>query len=203
MTVFLDVGAHEGQTLQEAIKGRYAFDRIHAFEPMPRQYATLQRRYGGIDRVTLENIALGDRNGRLALYGDNENMGTSIYETKRDVDPTVVTEVDVVRASDWFTAHLAPDDQVIMKLNCEGAEVPILLDLCDSGKIHNLSALLIDFDVRKVLNMEDQEQRVLDRLRDVGFDRYVLSENVMQGPTHQVRIAAWLATIDTADHPGQ
>lgn len=37
MRIFLDVGAHDGQTLAEVLKPEYRFDRVYAFEPMPAQ----------------------------------------------------------------------------------------------------------------------------------------------------------------------
>ena len=33
MKIFLDIGSHIGQTLQEVTKEKYAFDKIVCFEP--------------------------------------------------------------------------------------------------------------------------------------------------------------------------
>lgn len=193
--IFVDVGAHEGQTLEEVVKPRYGFDRIYALEPMPDQFAELVLRFGGHPGVTLLNAGLADQSGRLTLYGDNEAMDATLYATKRDtVDPTFTTECAFLRASD-FVGSLPPG-LVVVKLNCEGGEIPILDDLVSSGAIWGLHEVMIDFDIRKVDGHEAEEQRILGRLASIGFSRYSLSEEVMQGETHQERIAGWLDGVE-------
>ena len=34
MKIFLDVGAHKGQTLKIALEEKYGFDKIYCFEPV-------------------------------------------------------------------------------------------------------------------------------------------------------------------------
>lgn len=193
--VFLDVGAHEGQTLAEVVKPQWAFDRIYAFEPMPRQLKVLEEGYRDCDQVYLRDYGLADKTAVLPVYGKNDGMEASLFAAKRDVDETFVTKCLFVRASQWFESNVAHEDTVICKLNCEGAEVTILNDLIDSGEIHKLDHVMIDFDIRKVTGEEHREPDVLERLWRVGFDRFSLSENVMVGETHQDRIAHWLGTL--------
>lgn len=195
MRVFLDVGAHEGQTLQEVVKRAYGFDRIYAFEPMPVQFARLESRFGGDPRVTLCNFGLADRTAVMSVYGTNDGMEASIFPTKRDLDPSVATVCEFVAASDFFLANLTILDTVVVKLNCEGAEVPILNDLIDSGQVWKVDNVMVDFDVRKITGMEGEEARILERFGKIGFDRFSLCEDVMHGPTHQERIAAWLESL--------
>jgi FkbM family methyltransferase len=190
--IFLDVGAHEGQTLDEVTKPGYRFNRVYAFEPMPAQYGQLVDRFGGDPRVTLCKFGLADRTGTLSLYGDNTAMEASLHPTKRDVDASVVTECRFVRASEFFAENVAAGDIVVVKLNCEGAEIVILGDLIDSGEIWKLANVMIDFDIRKVAGFEHQEHELLDRFAGIGFDRYSLCDDVMVGATHQDRIANWL-----------
>lgn len=191
MIVFVDVGAHEGQTLEEVDNGSYLFDRILALEPMPAQYAKLVA-HGWSDRVTLFPFGLLDTTGTFNVYGNNDIMESSVYAEKRDADATVVTPCLFEQASLFLDHELGPDDVVVMKLNCEGAEVPILHDLVTTGAIHQLKEVMIDFDIRKVTGREGDEQVVLARMAEVGFRRWVLSEQVMIGATHQQRIGHWL-----------
>lgn len=193
--VFLDVGAHEGQTLDEVVFGGYGFDCIYAFEPMPFQFLKLARRPWGGAPVLLRNYGLSNRSGELPLYGNNDGMEASVYPDKRDVDETVVTTCQFVRASEFFADWLTLADTVVVKLNCEGSEVAILNDLAASGEIWKIANVLIDFDIRKVPGLEPEADIVLDRLARIGFDRYVLAEDVMVGATHQARIRRWLAPV--------
>lgn len=183
MTVFLDVGAHDGQTLEAVID--LDFELIYAFEPMPKQYATLVERFKR-PNVALCNFGLSDFTGESLVYGTNDEMEASMYPQKNDVDSRVVTVCDFVRASEFFEEL---PDGLIVKLNCEGAEVAILDDLIDSGQIWKIASVLIDFDIRKVLGEEHLEERTLKRLAEIGFDRYC---DWPPGNTHQDRIRAWL-----------
>ncbi len=192
MRTFIDVGAHDGQTLEEVVKPRWGFDRIIAYEPLPEQFSTLVRRFGDDERVVLHNTALGDGKGVIVVYGSNDQMEASIYPTKNDLDAEVYR---ICAQADASAAVKALDGDLVMKLNCEGAEVPILLNLCASGAIHRLSNVMIDFDIRKVVGHEQDEQQVLDAMAEAKFDRFQLCEDVMVGATHQDRIAAWLDTI--------
>lgn len=186
LLTFLDVGAHDGQTLEEVTTDRYDFERIYAFEPAPAQYARLLERFAAVPNVTLLNCGLSDQTGPLPLYGTNDAMEASLYPAKVDVDEYVARLCHFVKASEFFTQL---PDGLTVKLNCEGAEVAILDDLIDSGQIWKIASVLIDFDVRKIPGMEHREEQTLKRLADIGFDRYC---SWPPGATHQERIRAWL-----------
>lgn len=193
--IFLDVGAHNGQTLQEVVLPGYGFETIYAFEPMPTQYEILVERFARDPRVRIFNYGLADSTGPRPVYGDNSRLEASIYSTKEDVDADVVTECAFYSASEFFRDYIPVGGTVIVKLNCEGAEVPILRDLADSGEIWKATNVMIDFDIRRVVGYETEAAAVIERLDAIGFDRYCLAEDVMGGDpldTHQQRISRWL-----------
>lgn len=188
--IFIDVGTHDGHTMEEVTKPKYKFDTIYGFEPMPEQFENVTRRFQ-FDHLFIFNKGLSDHSGQVPVYGDNANLGASIYAEKRDTDERIVTYCEMLEASE-FVNSLPSDATVIMKLNCEGAEIPILNNLIDTGAIHRLANVMIDFDIRKVSGREQEEQKILDRMATDGFARYSLCDHVMHGPTHQDRIANWL-----------
>lgn len=194
MKVFLDVGGHEGQTLEEVLKPKYDWDWIHCFEPMLEQYMYLVEHFQD-ERLQIHNYGLADFSGKANLYGSNDIMEASLYPDKNDADETIVTECNFVEVSEIFEWYLASNDICVMKLNCEGGEIPILNNLIDTGHIWNVTNVMIDFDIRKVSGMEHEEQKILDRMKAIGFDHYSLCDDVMVGPTHQDRIANWLQTL--------
>lgn len=191
MRIFLDVGSHTGQTLEEVTRPQYGF-KVYGFEPMPVQYQALVAAFDDKPNVILLNYGLSDKSCDKTLYGDNSQMEASVFSNKYDVDYNVQTVCKFVQASGFLRAIQAKD--VTLKLNCEGAEVEILDDLIRSGEIWSVGNLMIDFDIRKVPGGEREAKRVLKELDGIGYDRYHLSENVMHGPTHQARIANWLRT---------
>ena len=199
--VFVDVGTHDGQTLKEVTRSRWAFDLIIGLEPMPAQFANAQHAYGKVDRVQLFNFGLADRPGIVAIYGDNSDLGSSIFEGKtRGESNKQVTMCEMEEASAFFRQVIRDDDVVVVKLNCEGAEVPILNNLIDSGEINKIANVMIDFDIRKVPGEEHQEAAILERFASIGFTNFVLCEDVMHGRSHEMRIAAWLKSTGLTKH---
>ena len=198
--IFLDIGGHLGQTLDEVLSGCYGFDMVHTFEPMSKfadRLSEVYHRHVNEHRLTVHSYGLSNRSAEMALYGDNSDGGASLHAAKGDGnDVSQSSTVQMVRATDFFESHLHADDRVIVKLNCEGAEGDILLDLIESGQIHRVTDVMIDFDLFKVPGRRHEPFEVLQRLSDVGFSDYHLALDVMVGPTHRDRIRNWLAYVE-------
>lgn len=191
--IFVDVGSHAGQTLVEVTRPVYGFRLVHAIEPMPDQFEVLRRVYGDNPLVRLHEYGLAYETGPGKIYGSNESMEASMLPRKRDVDESIVHVVEFVSAASFFRAHV--HEPAVVKLNCEGAEVAILDSLVDGDQLGKIHHMLVDFDIRKVDGAEYEERRILAKLARAGFDRYVLSEEVMRGETHEERIRAWLVEV--------
>lgn len=195
--VFLDVGAHSGQTLDEVLKPGYGFHRIYAFEPMPVQANYISEHYLKDERLRVCHYGLSDQTGSVLIYGSNDRCEASMYARKRDVNPNHVTVCQMVEASEWFRDNLEGDECVLMKFNCEGAEVPILNNLMDSGEIWKVSHMVITFDCRYIAGEERHEQELKDRLATIGYDRWVSSDDAYAPHTqpHTEKIAQWLHSV--------
>lgn len=185
--VFVDIGAHEGQTLEEVVKPRWGFDAIYAVEPMPGEFKKLDPFTHDV-RVRVVNAALSDCGGWLKMYGDNRELEASMFPEKDDVDETVTTQVLALRATDYF--ETVPEGDTFVKINAEGAEVPILRDLLASGEIKRIDHLLVDFDVRKIPGWGDVAFEIIAELRNAGVS---FRDGFPYGINHQARIASWLA----------
>ena len=195
--IFLDVGAHDGQTAREVLRDCDLFTDIWCFEPMPAQRARL----GALaedPRLKIFDFGLSNRTGEAIIYGDNTDMGASPYVSKKKRGNDRATPCELVRASDFFAEHIAPDDSIVMKLNCEGAECDIINDLLDSGEVAKVANVMIDFDVRKIPEKAHEEANLKERMRREGFDRYSLAPQVMVGKTHGRRIENWLHGLTLA-----
>ena len=194
--IFLDIGSHNGQTLEEVTDPKYGFADIIAFEPMPVQFAQLEERFGGNRTVTLCNYGLSDQTAMLSVYGSNAICEASVYPTKADVDQSQVTECRFVEASTFFRAELPVEGEtVIVKMNCEGSEVPILNNLIDSGEIWKITAMTFDLDIRRVAGHEHEADALLERLAGIGFDRFQVSGEAFIEGTHREKIADWLGKV--------
>jgi FkbM family methyltransferase len=124
MRVFLDVGGHLGQTLAEVVNPRYALDKIYCFEPAPMCWPALEK--FADPRISVCRFGLWKQTATTKLFGAGE-MGASMFADADWIDRTApTTTIELVRASEWFAAHIHPEDVVFMKLNCEGAECDVV-----------------------------------------------------------------------------
>jgi FkbM family methyltransferase len=144
--VFLDVGANDGGTLQAVRDPKYGFDRIYCFEPASSCWPALEAIRD--DRVQICRFGLWNTTCEQALYASG-SVGASLFEEKFRDEPS--TEVcSFVCASDWFRKNLEPNDEIFLKLNCEGAECDIAEGLLESTELAGVRSVMIDPDVRKI-----------------------------------------------------
>lgn len=208
--IFLDVGGHFGQTLNEVLSGKYDFDKVYCFEPMPAIAKFLyERRYTSNmsyedmknSKYQLEvlNYGLLDKTEQRNVYGSEMFIGASIYKQKEDINSGDETPCAFVEASEFFREHINLNDTVIMKLNCEGSEVKILTNLVESGEIKKIANVMVDFDVKKIPGLEHQAGETVQLMRDNNFHNFVLCDDVMIGATHEDRIGHWLSTLSFFD----
>jgi FkbM family methyltransferase len=188
MKVFLDVGAHEGSSLNAVRDPKYGFDRIYCFEPAHGCWAALEAVTDS--RVTVCHFGLWNATREHPLY-DPGSRGASIFSDKFKEQPADEM-AQFVRATDWFRENLGADDEIYMKLNCEGAECDIAEDLLDSGELARVRSLMIDPDVRKIPSQAHREQELGERLRSAGLTNYFMERDVMVGDTHRERVQNWL-----------
>ena len=193
--IFIDVGTHDGQTLEEVTKEKYGFDFILGFEPMIEQYKNVSEKFSENKKVKIFNIALSNKTAESFIYGDNKNMGSSLLPNKKDIDNSVKQICKTFRVSHFFNTCILESDTVFMKLNCEGSEIDILNDLIDTKEIFKIHNVMIDFDIRKCEGMEGMEGMVIEKKKKIQFKGYSLCDDVMIGNTHQERIANWLNIV--------
>jgi hypothetical protein len=186
--VFLDVGAHEGESLNAVRDPKYAFDLIYCFEPASSCWPALEALRD--PRVTVCRFGLWDRTCEQQLY-DAGSIGASLFADKFRSTPRD-EPARFERATDWFRGNLADGDEIYLKLNCEGAEAAIVEDLLESGELARVQSAMIDPDVRKIPSQAHREGELRARLRASGLANYVMEEDVMVGATHRDRIQNWL-----------
>ncbi|WP_327371950.1 FkbM family methyltransferase [Streptomyces sp. NBC_01217] len=164
MRVFLDVGGHYGETLDVALDPRWGFEKIYSFEPAQ----SCRRILRGFrdSRAHIVSAGLSNSTGQATLFGTGL-LGASVYADKRELgDGHVRAEtIALVRATDWLLTNTSADDEIYLKLNCEGSECDVLEDLLDSGVINRLQSIYVDFDVRKIPSQAHRHAIVEDRLR--------------------------------------
>jgi FkbM family methyltransferase len=189
MRVFLDIGAHTGETLHEVQKPVYGFDRIFTFEPSKQCLPVLNAIAARDGRVQVCPFGLSNRDDVVSLY-DPGTLAGSVF-TNEDA-PASAEEIRLVKASRWFDENLSKLDFIVVKTNCEGSEVDILDDLLRSGWMSSVYTFLVTFDIRAYPKLRHKEVEIRRRLKQAATENYCFSDDVMIGTTHDKRIAHWL-----------
>lgn len=204
MKIFLDVGAHQGQSLEAALE--YDFDKIYCFEPVIDNYQSL---LNGIiysdrgngrqatsfkdDRVVICPFGLWSVNEQLNIHSPH-TMAASVFSDHQDNEGGSIL-CNFVNASEWFSQNIAIHDQVIMKLNCEGAECTIIENLMRTHELRKVMNFMIDFDAYKIQSQKHVPRILLQQLLVQHYYNFVLCDNVMIGHTHFDRICNWLNVV--------
>lgn len=195
--IFLDIGAHAGETLVEVRKSRYSFDRIVCFEPSPRCFPNLEKLAGEDSRIEICRFGLSDGQHSPVLYGSGEDSATTLQPESSGCSSagSTTAHYDIVLledASDWVQKHLDADDLIVVKLNCEGGEVAILRSWIRSGLIAMFYSVMITFDIRNFPALRHQESELRSQLRRLELSNCCFADDVMRGPSHGERLAHWL-----------
>ena len=154
--IAVDCGAHVGNlTAHMAATGA----TVYAFEPNPNAFAHLRERFAGNERVRCREAAVTDRDGVARLYLHREAasdpvvwaVGSSLFPTKGNVDERRFVEVDTIDL-DRFLWDVGP--VTVLKLDVEGAEVPILEKLIESGRLRGISHVLVEMHDQKIPGLD-------------------------------------------------
>jgi len=183
MNIFIDVGGHHGETLDELFNLPHRFDVVHCLEPQARSFSVLANKYAAqvaAGKLMLHNFGLADFDGESVLYGgENCSYGASLFSDKIDIDGGQTEKCGFVKASAFVRSVARGDGVAVMKLNCEGGEALILRDLMKDGAIHMLNSIYVDFDIRKIPSQSGEEEKIIAEMQALRYKNY-MTRNELQ-----------------------
>lgn len=167
MRIFIDIGAHFGESTFKALNPKLKFDKIYTYEPS----STAIQRLNLIKdkRVINRRLALGKHNSTVDLFGTG-GLGATIFIDKIGLNARARETITVKSASEELRTILESDSEIFLKINCEGAELDILEDLMESGLISNCTHLYIDWDARKIPSLEADYIRIRSKVENLNLD---------------------------------
>lgn len=166
----LDVGANRGQSIR-SLRAVLKSPVIHSFEPNPFLGRQLDVRFRNDPDVTIHQIALSDRDGRLDLY--LPRYGHTVYDTRASLGPE---EAERFLAPDHFvpfSAARAGIEQVsvavrtidglglhpdLVKVDVEGADDQVVAGGTETLTLH-----------RPIVLVEHPRRRTTDLLESLGY----------------------------------
>ena len=147
--VIFDVGANKGQFLG-LVKSETntALTEIHCFEPAMAAYAALQKSFAGNRGVHLNNLGLGEVQGRTKLYYDKPGSGLASL-TKRRLDHFGISHSSEENVSidtiDDYCATKKIKEITLLKIDVEGHELDVLRGARRMFSNNAIAAVVFEF----------------------------------------------------------
>jgi FkbM family methyltransferase len=145
--IFIEIGAHYGQSYEVAKHPKYPFNEFWLFEP---SITALERLYDISDkRLKIFPIGLAAKNYDTLLYKPGSKGGSIFLEKFANYSAPSSQRINIRKASE-ILAPILTENRVFIKINCEGSEVDILNDLLDFSLLNEMHSILVDFDICRI-----------------------------------------------------
>ncbi|WP_411574217.1 FkbM family methyltransferase [Streptomyces fradiae] len=151
--IFVDCGANLGTVLRGFMRELPDHD-FYAFEPnaslLPSIHANVdQARHAGLAEVSSSAVWTAD--GTVDLFLGHHESSTvmpgkqvpPVYD--QQIDYSMPIPVPAVDFSAWLRRTVTPADHVVVKMDIEGAEYPVLAKLLAEGTVDLISVLYIEW----------------------------------------------------------
>lgn len=173
MKIFVDCGGHNTCSIRKFIATTpdwYEYV-IHSFEPNPNffeHYQALPFVHHHKKAVWVEDTELPFYLSTVTDYGSGSTLLRDKRTGKLDVEHPVMTPcVDLSR---WIRENLDSVDHLVLKMDIEGAEYPILRKMIQDGTISLVRELYVEFHYKHRVGVSRQEHfDLVCQLQDIGI----------------------------------
>jgi FkbM family methyltransferase len=144
--IFIDGGAHTGESIdlfRSKIDTSNEFT-IYSFECHPSLYEILKQ-YDDDKTITSPKAIWIDNEIHPFYIGETYCSSLNITKTSGRLDKQNPIPVQCIRLSEFITSNFNIEDFIILKLDIEGAEYDVFLDLINTGAINYINVLYGEF----------------------------------------------------------
>lgn len=177
MKHFIDLGAYTGDTVREFQNWVQLIDKpenwtVHSFEPNPNLHDQMIRVSRDYNNVIFDNSAAWIADGFIEFAADQSDtpMGSTVMQGKHaiwDISPRM--RVKCFDFSQWLKKTFNENDHVIVKMDIEGAEFPVLEKMIKDHSITIPKLLLVEFHANKVRDYTtDNKNELIERVHKAG-----------------------------------
>lgn len=171
--IFIDLGSFRGDIIRKFMSSPlYSPDfEIHAFESNP--LFTEQDFVFYPSGIIIHREAVGIVDGNIPMYVNKNHLrniqGTSICRDKitGDLDSQNPIDVKCIDFARWLRESFAPEDNIIVKCNIEGAEYPLFDHFIKTGTIRYIKRLFLRVHWHKIGMQKADHDNFMFRLNMV------------------------------------
>ena len=163
---FIDAGANNSCSarLFRAKYDKYMEYYIYSFEVDPR----FVNCFKGIPNLTFINKAVWVEDGEALFYLDYDPSmaGGSLIKEKKSgkLDKQHPIIVETIDFSKWVLSTFSSADEIILKMDIEGAEYPVLEKMINSGSFDYIKELWIEWHWKKVCLQEEKHNNLINKI---------------------------------------
>lgn len=165
--IFIEIGAHHGQSTEIALNPRYGFKEFLLFEPSTNAIKYLKTFKD--PRIKIFEFGLSNQDGEVELVNSGA-VGASIFPNKYKEQAMFKEKIVLKQASRVLSQYLH-GSKVFIRINCEGSEVLILENLLESKLLNQQHSILVDFDIVRFDPLYPIH-RILEGLNKTGVRSY-------------------------------
>lgn len=174
--LIIDAGGNIGiATLY--FKWLYPYSEVHTFEPEPRIFTLLKENveYNKVTRVKIYNSALAKSACQTSFYLDRTFPGSLHTSTKFGRMPKDKIIVNAVKLS-YFITLFGKRKIDLLKMDIEGAESEVLLDLAQNDCLQKINQMIIEYH-HNIPGEKNKFSDFLKILEDADFFYQIKSTN--------------------------
>ncbi|MEN3953165.1 FkbM family methyltransferase [Iodidimonas sp. SYSU 1G8] len=164
----IDVGANRGQFAQDLRAIGFA-GHIASFEPVPSEFAAMQRAMAGDRLWRGYNMALGSRNEAMTMNVADNSVMSSLLEPVHGIATTHAEEVQVCRLDECFAGLFPGVDapRVFLKMDTQGYDLEVFRGA--SGCMDQVLGLQSEVSVKAIYAGMPHYLDALRLYEDAGF----------------------------------
>ena len=158
MKIFIDIGAHKGESCDMFLKKRPNF-KVVCFEPDPRNQKIIEKK-----GYPLMKGAAWIFDGQIKLYTGLQESN-SVYSTKTTggISKDRFLLVRCFDLAKYIRNNYTKEDYIIIKMNCEGAEYNLIPHLKDKGLLDWVNTWYVQWHWNKI-GISELKHNVISRM---------------------------------------
>jgi len=172
--IFIDGGANRGQSIKAFLKEWPNADQYEIFSFEASSGGDIRNDLNILEEenknVKIFYKALWVENGSMIFYDDEKTSSSLIKE--KPVNYKSKNEVETIDLSSWIKETFIYEDEIILKLDVEGAEYEILEHMVEEGTIHMVNTLFAEIHGSKCGKSYFETKKLIDKIKSVGYKIY-------------------------------